>query len=366
MRKITKWYSNKVVGKPPKGCIQCSEGGKLVLFITGTCDSNCFYCPLTKERREDVIFANEQSIKSVKEAIAEAKMISALGMGITGGEPTMTLDRTVSFIKSFKKEFGKDFHTHLYTSHSLSLIELRQLQEAQLDELRFHPPGLDLSIEMEESIIHAKSLDWKVGIEIPAIPDHEEKIERIINFAIERKLDFINLNEFEITETNIGILSRKGYRAKNNISAAVEGSEKLVNNLLKKYKKAPITIHYCSSKFKDSVQLKNRLIRRANNYAKPFDVITDEGLIVRGRIITKKLSKINDIYRILRENYDISSELIEINEQKLTIYTHWEVVKEIAPDLCKKNEAGSVNLQIIHQYPYPEGIITYLDPICEN
>ena len=124
MKRITKWYSNKVVGKPPTGCIQCSAGGKLVLFVTGTCETNCFYCPLTKERRKDVIYANEQLVESIQEAIAEAKMISALGVGITGGEPTSILDRTLFYIRSFKDEFGKDFHTHLYTSHSLSLNEL--------------------------------------------------------------------------------------------------------------------------------------------------------------------------------------------------------------------------------------------------
>ena len=366
MRRITKWYNNKVIGKPPKGCIQCSVGGKLVLFITGTCDSNCFYCPLTKERREDVTFANEQLVKSVQQAITEAKMISALGMGITGGEPILTLDRTISYLTAFKEEFGQDFHIHLYTSHSLSFNELKQLWEAGLDELRFHPPRLDLSDEMKDSIISAKSLDWEVGIEIPVIPDQEEKIERIINFASQVNLDFINLNEFEITEANLGILARRGYRTKNAISAAVEGSENLAYDLLKKHKKAPFVIHYCSAKYKDRVQLKNRLLRRAKNYAKPFDEITDEGLIVRGRIITQTLSKINDIYEVLRENYDVDSELIEIDEEKLTIYTHWEIIQEIGPNLCKENEDENINIQIIHQYPYSEGIITYLDPICEN
>ncbi len=366
MRRITKWHSNKVVGKPPEGCIQCSAGGKLVLFITGTCDSNCFYCPLTKERREDVIFANEQLVKTVQEAIEEAKMISALGMGITGGEPTLTLDRTTCFIKEFKEEFGKDFHVHLYTSHSLSLDQLKQLKNEGLDEIRFHPPRLHLTDEMKESIVNAKSSDWKVGIEIPVIPDQGNKMEEIISFAKQAKLDFINLNEFEITEANIENLARKGYRTKNEISAAVEGSENLAYDLLKKHKRAPITVHYCSSKYKDSVQLKNRLLRRAKNYAKPFDEITEDGLIVRGRIITKTVTNINEIYNNLRENYGIASELIEINESKLTLYTHWKIVKKIGPDLCKDNGDDDINVQIIHQYPYSEGIITYLDPICEN
>jgi len=366
MGRITKWHSNKVVGKPPKGCKQCSLGGKLVLFITGTCDSNCFYCPLTKERREDVIFANEQLVKTVQEAVEEAKMISALGMGITGGEPTLTLDRTTSFLTTFKEEFGENFHTHLYTSHSLSVNQLRQLKNAGLDELRFHPPRLNLSDEMKESIINAKSLDWNVGMEIPVIPDQEEKIDQIINFAVQKNLDFINLNEFEITEANIENLAKKGYRTKSDISAAVEGSESLAYGLLKKHKKAPITIHYCSSKYKDNIQLRNRLLRRAKNYAKSFDEITDEGLIVRGRIIVETITSIKEISNSLRENYDVDIELIEIDESNLTIYTHWQIAQEIGPILCKENENKIDSIQIIHQYPYSDGIITFLEPIYEK
>jgi pyruvate formate-lyase activating enzyme-like uncharacterized protein len=144
-----KWFSNRVIGDPSKGCQLCSLGSKLVLFITGECDSNCFYCPLSKEKRKDLIYANEQHITSVQEAIHEAKMISALGVGITGGEPTNSISRVLSYISELKKEFGNSFHCHLYTSYAIPEDQLNQLHKVGLDEIRFHPPRLDLSKDIK-------------------------------------------------------------------------------------------------------------------------------------------------------------------------------------------------------------------------
>ena len=365
MRRITKWYNNRVLGSHPKGCQLCSLGGKLVLFVTGKCDSNCYYCPLTKERRKDITFANEQKINTITEAIEEAKMISALGAGITGGEPSLTLDRTISYLSALKNEFGVSFHCHLYTSKALTMEQLGELNNSGLDEIRFHPIRLELSTLMKETLRNAKTLDWSVGIEIPVIPDKEELISKIIDYSIETNLDFINLNELEITEENLEILGKMGYHSKNNVSVAVNGSDRLAFKILKRYKRAPIDIHFCSSGYKDGVQLKNRFLRRAKNFAKPFDEITNEGLLIRARVLVRNENKISEIFNRLIQDYDIDQKLLEIDENNLTIFLNWKIAKEIASKLYKQFENEISNMEIIHQYPYSNGIITYLEPIEE-
>ncbi len=45
-----------------------------------------------------------------------------------------------------------------------------------------------------------------------------------------------------------------------------------------------IGVHYCSVSFKDGVQLKNRIKRRAKHIAKPYDVITKDGTSIKGAI----------------------------------------------------------------------------------
>ncbi len=366
MSRISKWFSNLVVGTPSEGCKLCSMGSKMVLFITGKCDSNCFYCPIMKEKRRDITFANEQQIETIDEAIKEAQMISALGVGITGGDPSLTLDRVIEYINSFKKEFGKQFHCHLYTSHALTKKQLMNLCDSGLDEIRFHPPMLVLTNEIRDCIRNAQTLDWQVGIEIPVIPDKRDSIVQIIDFAIESKLSFVNLNEFEITEANVKKLSNLSYKVKSEVSAAVEGSESLAKEILKKYKKATITIHYCSARYKDGVQLKNRLIRRAKNYAKNFDEITEEGLLVRGRVILKDALGITEIISDLQVTHEIRIENMEIDEDYNTIFIHWNKAKLLTKYLVDKYKNQISSIDVIHQYPYKNGIITYLDPMYES
>jgi len=366
MRRITKWFCNRVLGNPSKGCQLCSLGSKLVLFITGECDSNCFYCPLSKEKRKDLIFANEQQITSIQDAIHEAKMISALGVGITGGEPTTSISRVLSYISELKNEFGNNFHCHLYTSYAISIENLNRLHNAGLDEIRFHPPRLNLTEDIKISIKNAKKLKWDVGIEIPVIPNEEQKIINIIDYSIENNLDFINLNELEVTEANFSILEKRGYIVKDSVSAAVIGSEILAYNLLKKYKKSKITIHYCSSRFKDKIQLRNRYIRRAKNYAKPYDEITGDGLIVRARIFVSDNNQLDNIQRTLIAKYNVKEEHTEINKKNNLLLLHWRTAQKYGKDLSNQFQDTIKSIQIIHQYPYPNGNITYLEPIIEK
>ena len=112
----TKYHSWKI-GKLAKGCRQCLQGKKTVLFITGICPRHCDYCPLSEKKfMKDEIYANEWPIDKVEELIKEAELCGSEGAGITGGDPLCRLARTCDFIKRLKKKFGKKFHLHLYTS----------------------------------------------------------------------------------------------------------------------------------------------------------------------------------------------------------------------------------------------------------
>ncbi|MCC2509277.1 radical SAM protein [Methanimicrococcus blatticola] len=123
------------------GCLCCQKGAKMVLFVTGLCDRDCFFCPLSEERKNrDVIFANERAVLTDADVLEEARAMSAEGTGITGGEPLLELEKVIHYIRLLKEEFGENHHIHLYTSTAPSDEYLQVLAAAGLDEIRFHPP----------------------------------------------------------------------------------------------------------------------------------------------------------------------------------------------------------------------------------
>ena len=177
-----KSYSN---GKLPRGCELCVKGKKTVVFVTGVCTKSCYFCPLSEKKfHKDVIYANERPIEDLKDIVTEAKLCSSKGVGLTGGDPLTKLDRTIQIIKLLKKEFGTHFHIHLYTP--LDLVDektIKKLEQAGLDEIRFHP---DLDDNKLWKKVNIKTTMSK-GIEIPVIP--KKDIKKLIK-SIE--VDFIN------------------------------------------------------------------------------------------------------------------------------------------------------------------------------
>ncbi len=284
---LTKFYSYKV-GKLCKGCNMCVQGKKLVLFVTGVCTHDCYYCPISAEKKnKDVVFANERPVHSDSDLLAEANSMRARGAGFTGGDPLSRLDRTISYIKLLKGQFGKHFHTHLYTPMNLvTKATMKKLYQAGLDEIRFHPDFDDA--EGWDKISYALDYDWDVGVEIPVIPNKENEIKKLIDY-ISGKVQFLNLNELEVSETNHAALGEKGYEVKDDVSYGIDGSEKLAMELLKYCSDKDLDVHYCTAKLKDKVQMANRIKRTAKTVKNDFDMVTKNGTIVRGAVYLPEL-----------------------------------------------------------------------------
>jgi len=135
-----------------EGCLCCREGAKMVLFVTGLCGKDCFFCPLSESRKnQDVIFANERRVSSDTDVLNEARSMNAQGTGITGGEPLLKPDSVLHYISLLKENFGDGHHIHMYSATAPNDEILRRLAEAGLDEIRFHPP-IELWDKLSESL----------------------------------------------------------------------------------------------------------------------------------------------------------------------------------------------------------------------
>lgn len=329
------------------------KGAKLVLFITGLCQKRCFYCPISEKRGgKDKSWANELLVKSPGDIIEEAGRMRALGAGVTGGDPAVRLKRTIDYIGLLKEHFDP-FHVHLYTAHPLDKRELKRLKGAGLDELRFHL--LDSAIW--DSVDEAVSLGIETGVEIPAIPGEEEKIIEIARRLKEAGGSFLNLNELEFSETNTQAFKKRGYELKFELSYAVAGSEETAKNAQKALVDLDLLVHYCSSGFKDGVQLKERLKRTAKNIKRDFEEVSTEGLLLKGVIVPRSSKTDLGIFRKeLIEAFEIPENLIAVDTLKKRIETTQEIAQALSRNIALK-------CFLVEEYPTGDRLETDVIPL---
>jgi hypothetical protein len=89
------------------------------------------------------------------------------------------------------------------------------------------------------------------------------------------------------------------------------------------------------------VQLRNRLKRRAKSVASKGDVITEEGTLIKGVVEGEYVEKAS---ALLREAYDVSDDLMHMDQEKGRL--------EVAPWVLKELEGElPFDSYIIEEYP---------------
>lgn len=308
----------------------------MVVYVSGLCDSHCFYCPVGRDRMyTDVTFANERKIQpdDVASLIAEAKSMDAKGVGITGGDPLKVPDRVAAYCRALKAEFGPKFHIHLYTQAVTDPANYQKLAQAGLDEIRLHPPvgwwdKMDKS-PYDALFKAALKTGMIVGCEVPAIPDKEDALLALATYLNSIGVPFVNLNELEFSEANIDQLSARGHQLMNDQSNVVLGSRdtawKVVGAAMKA--KLKTTVHFCASTYKDSVQLRKRLIRQAETKERDLDVTTKDGTLLFG-VVEAPPAELETLFERLVSDEKVPLNLLRINAAKSRI--------EIAPWLLEE------------------------------
>ncbi len=347
--KITKGKS-LAIGKLPEGCRLCIEGKKSVLFMTGACKQNCFYCTISKKRwQNSSSWINEQSLKKDSELIREVELSGSRGVGITGGEPFLVLGKTAHCIKLLKENFGEGFHIHLYTSGiGVGEKQLEKLYSAGLDEIRVH--------HNRELVKAALNFGWDVGMEIPAIPKEQRKTEKLVDFLEAAGAKFLNLNELEFSERNIVPLQKLGFAKVPDSMTAVKGSAAAAERVLKYAEKntKKMNLHFCAAALKMNYQLRNRLRRRAENIRKDFETVTKDGFLLNGVIFGDKIERIKA--ELLKNS--VPGKMFFVSKEKNRVETSVQTVKKLSEKF-----RGKFKCAIVEEYPTAEPWDFELTPI---
>ncbi len=358
-----KYAGSQHVGVLPMGCMQCREGAKLVLFVTGLCDKECFYCPVSRDKMyRDVIFANERPIHPGpagqpdairwRDLLDECNLIGAKGAGITGGDPMVVPDRVVDVVKALKSAYGPQFHIHLYTSCAFDLAWIAKLKEAGLDEMRFHPEVSDFAAMGKSwhapAVAEAVRVGLTATIEVPCIPNHEDDILAMARWAEAAGCNGLNLNELEFSDPNVAELRRRGYQSADDESQRVAGSRATGERVLAAWSSdargrgtmgasrgtSRFAVHFCSSPYKDAIQLMQRFRRRADRTMRPFDEQTEEGTLVFGVLqpTSRADGALGELAERLRTEYEVPIDWVAVVGDRI------ETAPAVAEELADAGE----------------------------
>jgi len=318
-----------------EGCKYCVQGKKLVLFVTGVCGRNCWYCSLSKKRKnKNLIFANERECKNFDDILKEVKESNATSVGITGGDPLIFFERTIEFATKLKKKFRKKFHIHIYLPTKLVNREKLESLRKCVDEVRFHPEFLIRKETMNEDIEKIKLASEifgrkNTGIELPMIPERKKDILNFI-LKVEKFVSFVNLNEFELSETNFDLIT-KNYTLKEGgyiVAGSVEAGKWILEELSKtanrklavhspkpNERKSKLKVHMCTAELKNCSQFANRLKRYK---ILPYGKKTKDGTVIY-LIVNKKLTGKGIYYDEMKKRTILSEKIAKklLNREKI-------------------------------------------------
>ena len=267
-----------VSGALSTGCRLCVEGAWSCLFVNGTCNASCFFCPKTHDPLAPPS-SDGLAFRNAPDYLAYLRTLGARGVGISGGEPLLRLDTTLEFVTAIKREFAGSIHVWLYTNGlSATAANLRKLNNAGLDEIRFNIASDRYSTA---AVRQAAEIFETVVVEIPVIPEDIHELKRLLPGLADIGVRCLNLHQMWCSTRNAAELMRRKYTFLHGSRVTVLESElaalEVLEHALANCIELPV--HYCSATYKHRFQTAAAFRRDARLVARDHEDITEAGLI---------------------------------------------------------------------------------------
>lgn len=260
------------------GCRSCGDGSWSCLFINGRCNGRCFYCP-TAQDDDGPPVTNGLAFSTAEEYASYVAALGFSGVSISGGEPLMTPDLTLSYLKAVRKRCGENIHLWLYTNGTMLTADLcKRLLDAGLNEIRFDLGAVRYNLK---KLRLAAGCIPTITVEIPAVPEDEELLKRKMYEMAEAGVNHLNLHQMRLTPHNFGPLTERGYTFLHGEKVTVLESElcalRMVRYSLEN--EIPLPVNYCSFTYKRRFQHSASRRRAAMSICKSSEVVTESGYL---------------------------------------------------------------------------------------
>jgi pyruvate formate-lyase activating enzyme-like uncharacterized protein len=235
------------------GCRSCVEGGWSCLFVNGRCNGRCFYCP-TAQDDDGPPVTNGLAFDTPQDYAAYVAAMKFCGVSISGGEPLMTPELTLSYLSAVRKRSGDDVHLWLYTNGTLLTAELcSRLRDAGLNEIRFDLGAVRYNLK---KLRLAVGCIPTVTVEIPAVPEDEVLLRLKLVEMVEAGVNHLNLHQMRLTPHNFAQLTERGYLFLHGEKVTVLDSELCALRTVRfgLEQGIPLSVNYCSFPYKRRFQ----------------------------------------------------------------------------------------------------------------
>ncbi len=266
------------VGPLSPGCRICGEGGWSCLFVNGQCNGHCFYCPC-EQRDIGVPTTQRVPFPQPAEYVDYVARFGYRGVSISGGEPLLTPQRTIDFLRAVHQAPRRPRHLWMYTNGTLLTPDLvRRLKDAGLDEIRFDISAADYDLT---AVRLAAGHFPVITVEIPAIPEDADRLQALLPRIRDAGVNHLNLHQLRLTAYNRRRLAKRRYTYLHGDHVTVLESELTALALMRHVAAAAIDlpINYCASAFKHRFQGAAARRTSAQMMVRPHESVTEKGYI---------------------------------------------------------------------------------------
>ena len=342
----TKLYTHGI----SPGCALCGQGKWSCLFVNNICNARCFYCPST-QNDPGLPMTSTVTFENAMDYADYVNQFGIEGVGFSGGEPLMTLDRVLDYLNAVQARACRPMYTWMYTNGILATEDkFKALRDSGLNEIRF-----DLSANKYDlsGLEKAVGIIPIVTVEIPAVPEDLEITKPLTTVLSSMGVNYLNLHQIRCTQFNRPKLVQRGYSFIHGPGVAVLETELAALELIRHTvdQGIPLPINYCSFTYRNQFQKAAARRRNAGLVKKEWEGVTPTGFI-RAMSIAGPPERLGPVLAWLNTQ-EADGWMVSSKQDRISFHSRlWPMIDFTGLELTVRYHATALRPEATLRYPF--------------